>query len=84
MGLDELPLQRDREGGLVMAGHGPCNLRIDYSSVLAREDEGVTFMGFVDGVDGRLIKQVRGTTINNKLLLRFVGSYTKSAVSVSI
>lgn len=58
MGLDQLPLQRDPDGELVMAGHGPCNLRIDYASVLAREDEGVTFMGYIDGTDGRLIKQV--------------------------
>lgn len=58
MGLDQLPLQRGREGKLVMAGYGPCSIRIDYAKVLARETEGVTFRGYVDGVDGRLIKQV--------------------------
>lgn len=58
MGLDQLPLQRDRNDVLQMAGYGPVTLRIDYRSVLSTDADGVTFKGYIDGIDGRVVKEV--------------------------
>lgn len=60
MGIDELPLTRDREGRLRMAGYGPVDLQIDYHHIIATEAEGVVFKGYITGANnGCLVKEVR-------------------------
>lgn len=57
--MDSLPLSRDSDGQLQMAGTGPVSLEIDYTDELGKDGHGAVFRGRITSLhDGSLVRMV--------------------------
>lgn len=68
---DRLPLSRDSDGQLLMAGTGPVSLDIDYKDALGKGRHGVVFRGqIIDPRDGSLLHMVSAARSCSKVMNR--------------
>lgn len=58
--MDQLPISRDADGDVQLAGTGRVSLRIEWESILGHGGQGAVFLGkILDQYGRQLIREVR-------------------------